>query len=228
MTPSLSSRRIEGQALIELEGISVAYGNRAVLSDVSLTLRAGEEIAITGRSGSGKTSLLLVAAGLLAPATGAARWPGLDADVGRRRAEIAMIFQAPSLIPELSAFENVCLPLRLAGLTRDAARRRAEDSLATFDLSEGADVLPAELSGGQQQRVAAARAIAGRPRVILADEPTGTLNRALAQRMIDELRGAVQELGTCLVIATHDESIARQFDHRSDISDGSLRKSSSR
>jgi ABC-type lipoprotein export system ATPase subunit len=218
------SREVEGRPLIELEGISVAYGSRVIVADVSLTLRAGEEIAITGRSGSGKTSLLLVAAGLLAPAAGAVRWPGLDADLGARRAEIAMIFQAPSLIPELSAFENVCLPLRLAGIARDEARQRAEDSLAAFDFSEGAHVLPAELSGGQQQRVAAARAIAGRPRVIMADEPTGTLNRALAQRMIDELRGAVQELGTCLVIATHDESIARQFDARFDISDGSIRK----
>jgi ABC-type lipoprotein export system ATPase subunit len=214
----------ESQTLIELEGISVAYGTRVVISDVSLSLRVGDEIAITGRSGSGKTSLLLVAAGLLAPAMGEATWPGLDADAGRRRAEIAMVFQAPSLIPELSALENVCLPLRLAGLSRDEARQRAEESLATFDLSEGADALPAELSGGQQQRVAAARSIAGRPRVILADEPTGTLNRALAQRMIDELRGAVRELGTCLVIATHDESIAGQFDTRYDISDGSFKK----
>ena len=213
-----------GVTLVELEGISVAFGTRVVISDVSLSLRVGDEIAITGRSGSGKTSLLLVAAGLLVPATGVAKWPGLDEDAGRRRAEIAMVFQAPSLIPELSALENVCLPLRLAGLSRDEARERAEESLATFDLFEGADALPAELSGGQQQRVAAARSIAGRPRVILADEPTGALNRALAHRMIDELRGAVRALGTCLVIATHDESIARQFDDRYDISDGSFQK----
>lgn len=214
----------ESQPLIELVGISVAYGSRVVLCDVDLSLRAGDEIAITGRSGSGKTSLLLVAAGLLAPAKGAVIWPGLDADSDKRRAEIAMVFQAPSLIPELSALENVCLSLRLAGHSRDDARRRAEDSLTTFDLSDGANALPAELSGGQQQRVAAARSMAGSPRVILADEPTGALNRTLAQRMIDELRGAVRALGTCLVVATHDEFIAGQFDNRYDISDGSFKK----
>ena len=214
----------ESPPLIELIGISVTFGSRVVLSDVDLFLRAGDEIAITGRSGSGKTSLLLVVAGLLAPAMGVVRWPGLDADCNKRRAEIAMVFQAPSLIPELSALENVCLPLRLAGHSRDDARQRAEDSLTTFDLSDGANALPAELSGGQQQRVAAARSIAGGPRVILADEPTGALNRALAQRMIDELRGAVRALGTCLVIATHDEFMAGQFDDRYDISDGSFKK----
>ena len=224
MTNIANPLTLESRTLIELQGIGVAYGSRVVLTDAHLTLHAGEEIAITGRSGSGKTSLLLVSAGLLAPATGTVRWPGLDTDVERRRAEIAMIFQAPSLIPELSALENVCLPLRLGGLSRDEARQRAEDSLATFDLTDGTHVLPAELSGGQQQRVAAARAIAGQPKVILADEPTGTLNRALAQRMIDELRGAVRELKTCLVIATHDETIARQFDSRYDISDGSFKK----
>ena len=224
MTNIANPTMTESQTLIDLAGVGVVYGSRVVLSDVGLTLHAGEEIAITGRSGSGKTSLLLVAAGLLAPTNGAVRWPGLDADVGRRRAEIAMIFQAPSLIPELSALENVCLPLRLGGLSPDEARHFAENSLAIFDLSAGMHVLPAELSGGQQQRVAAARAIAGQPRVILADEPTGTLNRAMAQRMIDELRGAVRELKTCLVIATHDETIAKQLDARYDISDGSFKK----
>jgi ABC-type lipoprotein export system ATPase subunit len=203
----VSSDCSSGELLIELNGVGVSYANRTVFFGVDLSLHVGAEVAITGRSGSGKTSLLLVAAGLLAPTGGSVKWPGLSSDVSRRRSEIALIFQAPSLIPELTALENVCLPLRLTGESLSDSRERGEEAL----------------SGGQQQRVAAARAIAGRPRVILADEPTGALNRALAQTMIDELRGAVNVLQTCLVIATHDQGIASQFEKRIDISDGSAR-----
>jgi ABC-type lipoprotein export system ATPase subunit len=220
---SVSSDYSSGGLLIELNGVGVSFANRTVFFGVDLSLHVGAEVAITGRSGSGKTSLLLVAAGLLAPTCGSVKWPGLSSDMSRRRSEIAMIFQAPSLIPELTALENVCLPLRLTGESLSDSRERGEEALSTFELMASANSLPSELSGGQQQRVAAARAIAGRPRVILADEPTGALNRALAQTMIDELRGAVHVLQTCLVIATHDQGIASQFEKQFDISDGAAR-----
>jgi ABC-type lipoprotein export system ATPase subunit len=191
---------------------SIEYSGLTVLDHVDIDIEAGAELVISGRSGSGKTSLLLVLAGLITPSRGTVAWPGLDPDPVRRRRQIAMVFQAPSLIPELSASENVCLPLRLSGGTIEASTRAASDALehVGLDAAHGR-VLPSEMSGGEQQRVSVARAMAMNPRLLLADEPTGALDRANAVAVIAALQQSARENGSSLVVATHDEEVAEAF-----------------
>jgi ABC-type lipoprotein export system ATPase subunit len=194
--------------LVVAAGVTVQFGSRMVLASCDLTVNPGTQLALTGRSGSGKTSLLLVLAGLVPPAAGTVSWPGLHPDNRRRRAQIGMVFQAPSLVPELTALENVTLPARLHGATREQARTAAERALSLMDLG-AADALPSELSGGEQQRVAIARVIAGRPRLVLADEPTGALDRRTALTVLAALRDEVRDTGGALVLVTHDAELAR-------------------
>jgi ABC-type lipoprotein export system ATPase subunit len=193
-------------------GLSIAFGGTVVLDQVDVDVVVPGELVISGRSGSGKTSLLLVLAGLVPPSAGTVSWPGLAADPGRRREQIALVFQAPSLLPELSAAENVCLPLRLRGWARDASVRAAAEAIEQVGLSvaHGA-VLPHEMSGGEQQRVSVARALATRPRLLLADEPTGALDRTNAAAVIAAMRTSVERDGASLVVSTHDEEVARDF-----------------
>jgi ABC-type lipoprotein export system ATPase subunit len=209
--------------IVEALGAALAY-DTPVLAGIDLDLVAGGELAVTGRSGSGKTSLLLVLSGLIAPTAGSVSWPGLSSDPLRRRAEIALVFQAPSLFPELTALENVCLPLRLRDMPEDEALDAANASLACVGAESVADALPAELSGGQQQRVAVARAIAGRPRLILADEPTGALDRVHARQVLMALRNRARELGACLVLATHELDLATGFHTHVVLADGRIRE----
>lgn len=209
-------------SLVRATGLAVRYGRTQVLSGVDVTLRRGDEVALVGRSGSGKSTLLLALAGLL-PADGHLAWPGLPDDPRERRAAIAMVFQAPSLLPELTATENVALPLRLRGRDRAYAAAAAREALAAVELAEAADALPAELSGGQQQRVAAARAIAGEPTVLLADEPTGALDAATAHRLVAVLREQVRARDGALLLATHDEDLAATLPARLTLSDGAVR-----
>ena len=170
------------------------------------------ELVISGRSGSGKTSLLLVLAGLVPPSSGTVTWPGLAADAIRRREQIAMVFQAPSLVPELTAAENVCLPLRLRGWTRHESILAAAEALEGVGLTVAhGEVLPNEMSGGEQQRVSVARAIATRPRLLLADEPTGALDRINATAVIAALRESVGRDRASLVVSTHDVDVASHF-----------------
>ena len=203
--------------------VGLRYGSRQVLQGVHLAVPAGAQLVLTGRSGSGKTTLLLVLAGLITPSEGTVTWPGLATTPAERRRQIGVVFQAPSLMPELTASENVMLPLRLGGA--DVARsreetRRALDAVAATDL---ADALPSQLSGGQQQRVAIARALAGSHRLVLADEPTGALDRAHAREVALALRAGVAATGGALALATHDPELAASFEHRVDLLDGRLR-----
>jgi ABC-type lipoprotein export system ATPase subunit len=200
--------------LVRAHGIGVRYPGVDALHPVDLDLAPGTQLAVTGRSGSGKTTLLLVLAGLLAPTTATVEWPGLPDDARRRRHEIGMVFQAPSLMPELTARENVVLPLRLRGTSRADADAAAREALATVAAGDVADALPWQLSGGQQQRVAVARVLAGRHRVVLADEPTGALDRVRAHEVALALRDAVAATGGALVVATHDEELAGLFPDR--------------
>jgi predicted ABC-type transport system involved in lysophospholipase L1 biosynthesis ATPase subunit len=211
--------------LIALEGVAIAFGDVTVLEGVDLELRAGTRTAMVGRSGSGKTSLLLVAAGLLAPTVGRVQWPALELDPIRRRRQIAIVFQAPALIPELTALENVCLPLRLAGVEEAAARHAAGEALDAVGLQPREwSVLPAQLSGGEQQRAEVARALAGEPRLVIADEPTGALDRAHADAIVDALCSVVEGGRTALILATHDQQIAARFDRLIVIEDGTARQ----
>jgi len=206
--------------LVRAKDLAVRFGSILVLNRIQVSVEAGSETVVTGRSGSGKTSLLLTLAGLLAPSAGVIEWPGLSEDPAKRRAQIGVVFQAPSLMPELTALENVVLPLRLRGSARDAAGEIARDALSSVAIADIADVLPAQLSGGQQQRVAIARVLAGRPALVLADEPTGALDQDSGAHVIAVLLELVAAMGGALVLATHNEDLAGRFAHRINLDRG--------
>ena len=201
-----------------------AYGSGAgevrALRGVSCTLRPGMQVALTGPSGSGKSTLLHLLAGLDTPTSGTIAWPGLDGSPEGRPGLIAMVFQGPSLLPPLDVTENTALPLLLAGIAETQARERAMAALRDVGLDELAARLPEELSGGQAQRVAVARALAVRPRVILADEPTGQLDSAHAAQVVGLLLDAATILGAALVLSTHDLAIAERLPVRWRMADG--------
>ena len=206
--------------LVRARSLGLRYGEVDILDQVDLDVAPGSHVALTGRSGSGKTTLLLALAGLLPPSRGTVSWPALSPEPALRRAQIGMVFQAPSLMPELTALENVTLPLRLSGWDRPAAVEAAGGALEVVSATDFADALPSQLSGGQQQRIAIARALAGRHRLVLADEPTGALDRAHAHEVALALRDAVAGTGGGLVVATHDPELADLFDQRTTVVDG--------
>jgi ABC-type lipoprotein export system ATPase subunit len=200
------------------------YGSGAgavhALRGVSCTLRPGTQVALTGPSGSGKSTLLHLLAGLDTPTSGTIAWPGLGGSPEGRPGLIGMVFQGPSLLPPLDVTENIALPLLLAGGQETQARERAAAALHDVGLDELAARLPEELSGGQAQRVAVARALAARPRLILADEPTGQLDSAHAAQVVGLLLDAATLLGAALVLSTHDLTIADRFPNRWQMADG--------
>jgi len=180
------------------------------------------QVALTGPSGSGKSTLLHLLAGLDTPTGGTITWPGLDGSPDGRPGLAGMVFQGPSLLPPLDVIENIALPLLLAGCGETAARERAAAALHDVGLDELAARLPEELSGGQAQRVAVARALAARPRVIFADEPTGQLDSAHAAQVAGLLLDAATRLGAGLVLATHDLTIAGRLPSRWQMADGCM------
>jgi ABC-type lipoprotein export system ATPase subunit len=198
------------------------YGAVTALRDVTCAVRPGMQVALTGPSGSGKTTLLHLLAGLETPTSGTIAWPGLDGSPAGRPGLVGMVFQGPSLLPPLDVTENVALPLLLAGCAVSQARQRAAAALRDVGLDELADRLPEELSGGQAQRVAVARALAVRPRVILADEPTGQLDSVHAAQVTGLLLEAATRIGAALVLSTHDLTIASQLPERWQMADGRL------
>src|SRR3954449_6959107 len=209
-----------GALLVRARSLDVRYpGGVDLLRGLDLDVNSGVQMVLTGRSGSGKTTLLLVLAGLLRPTTGDVRWPGLAGDARRRRAEIGMVFQAPSLMAELTSLQNVTLPLRLRGEPVDDAHAAAHEALAALDAADIADALPSQLSGGQQQRIAVARALAGRHRLVLADEPTGALDRDHAHEVVTALQDGVAEANGALLVATHDPELAALFGRRVSLTD---------
>ncbi len=186
----------------------------------SLEVRPGDRIAITGPSGSGKSTLLHLMAGLEPPTVGVVTWAG----TGTRRPshDIGVVFQGPSLIPALSVEENTALPLLLAGLDDTGAGTLAREALAAVGVRGLAAKLPEELSGGQAQRVAVARVLAQRPRLVLADEPTGKLDRTTGRHVLDVLLAAVDELGAALVVTTHDPTVSSRLEQRWSMHEGRL------
>jgi ABC-type lipoprotein export system ATPase subunit len=197
--------------VVESVGVTRAFerGGKAIeaLAPATYRVRAGDRIALMGPSGSGKSTLLHLMAGLDRPSTGEIRWPMLHELGHRRPAKVAVVFQSPSLVPALSVVENVELPLILGGAPGNP-RGAAMDALAQVGLAELARKLPEELSGGQGQRVAMARAMAVRPQLFLADEPTGQLDRPTGQALMDCLLEWLTDSRTALVIATHDPLVA--------------------
>lgn len=188
----------------------------------SCEVHLGELIALTGPSGSGKTTLLHLLAGLDDPTKGTIEWPSIGGHDHLRPGPIAIVFQTPSLLPPLDVVENVALPLLLQGIDRHTARKTAGEALRRLDLELLSAKLPEELSGGQAQRVAVARVLAGRPQLILADEPTGQLDHASGAAIIDALIAAATETGAALIVNTHDTTVAHRLDHHWSMMNGRL------
>nr|WP_294511421.1 ABC transporter ATP-binding protein [uncultured Rhodopila sp.] len=202
-----------------------AAGPVNILRGVALDIARGEAVGLVGPSGSGKTSLLMVLAGLERATSGSVALDGreitgLDEDAlaRLRRESVGIVFQAFHLIPTMTALENVAVPLELAGV-RDAGSR-ARAALDSVGLSHRLTHLPGQLSGGEQQRVALARAFAPEPALLLADEPTGNLDHATGQSVIDLLFALRQHSGTTLLLITHDRDLASRCDRQVHLSDG--------
>ena len=215
------------EALAVARGVSRAYriGGETIVAvrDASCTIAAGDRIALVGPSGSGKSTLLQLLGGIETPTAGEIVWPALGPRDALRPRHIAFVFQNANLLAPLTAGENVELPLVLQGAREAGARAAAADALAAFELAELRDKLPEELSGGQAQRVAFARAVAARPALIFADEPTGQLDSATADRFLDTALALLDASGTALVIATHDERVAARMPLRWSMEHGELR-----
>jgi putative ABC transport system ATP-binding protein len=209
-----------------MQDVALTYGSgpTAVVAvhGATCSVPTGARLAITGPSGSGKSTLLHLMAGLEHPTAGVVTWPALGKDPLGRPGLVGVVFQGPSLIPTLDIVENVALPLVLAGTTDGDAHELAIQALHTLEIDHLARKLPDELSGGQAQRVAIARAMATRPVLILADEPTGQLDRATGAHVIDVLLAAADLLGAAVVISTHDPAVSDRLTTRWRIRDGLL------
>jgi ABC-type lipoprotein export system ATPase subunit len=218
--------------LARCEGAARTYGEhrRAVvaLQPTTCAIFPGARIAVTGPSGSGKSTLLHLLAGLDDPTLGTVDWPSIGPPDVLRPGPVAVVFQGPSLLAPLTVAENVALPLLLAGHADAEAAARADEALARLDLDDLARKLPEEISGGQAQRVAVARALAGGPVLILADEPTGQLDHANAALVVDVLLAAAEERAAALVVATHDPAVSERFPERWEMQDGRLALDASR
>ena len=208
-----------GLALVAIRNLSKYYirGDQVipVLVDIDLDVAAGDFVALMGPSGSGKSTLLNLIAGIDKPSSGEIRVAGVDigelsdADLALwRSANVGFIFQFYNLMPVLTAFGNVELPLLLTSLSRSERRERVDTALALVGLSDRSDHFPNELSGGQQQRVAIARALISDPALIVADEPTGDLDRTTAEEILALLERLNDELGKTIIMVTHDPKAA--------------------
>jgi len=218
--------------MLQMEKLQKVYRTEMVetyaLRDFNLTVNEGEFVAVTGPSGSGKTTFLTIAGLLEAFSGGSYKLDGIDVsrmgDGERsriRNQKIGFIFQAFNLIPDLSVLDNIEVPLRYRGLGSAERRKRAADALSRVGLSARGRHYPAELSGGQQQRVAIARALAGEPRLLLADEPTGNLDSAMA-RSVMELLEELHRDGATIVMVTHDQQLAARAQRNVHVIDGQV------
>jgi putative ABC transport system ATP-binding protein len=192
----------------------------------SCSVHSGARIAIAGPSGSGKSTLLHLLAGLELPTRGSVSWPGLG-DGEQRAGGIGVVFQSPSLIPALDVGENTALPLVIAGVEEPVRRERVAEALALVGIEDLAAKLPDEISGGQAQRVAVARVLAQRPRLLLADEPTGQLDHTAGQRLLDALQAATDHLAAALVVTTHDSAVLERLETRWRMHEGRLHTTTS-
>jgi lipoprotein-releasing system ATP-binding protein len=221
-------------SLLELQNVSFAYGEGQnlvlVLENVNFSVQPGQRIALIGRSGSGKSTLMNILAGLLLPEQGSVVWQGTDITrlsdakrVALRRQTIGVVYQFHHLLPEFSAEENVMLPAMLGGQSVTVSKQLAHKLLEQVGLGHRVGHRPGELSGGERQRVAIARALAGNPKVLLMDEPTGSLDEATADQVLTMLVDLSKETQTSLVIVTHDRRVAAQTDQQFELHHSQLR-----
>ncbi len=212
---------------VEVERLTHAFDGNVVLRDVSFSIEPGELVALTGPSGSGKTTLLQLLGGLDRPTAGRIMVDGIPVHALRhatryRREVVGFVFQLHHLLPALTAQENVQLPMVAAHVPRRERDLRAHELLDEVDLSGRARSLPSSLSGGERQRVAIARALAGQPRLILADEPTGSLDAAATERIWQLLAAVRERHGSTILVASHDASLLRHVDRSLAIRGGAV------
>src|SRR5688500_8352857 len=203
-----------GDAVVEMTNVRKEYSDSIALDGVSLTVRAGEAVAVMGPSGSGKSTLLNMIAGLDRPSSGSVVVHGTDLGVLSetglalfRRRGIGMVFQFFNLLDDLSALDNVALAAQLTGTSAGQARKRAVELFGELGIAHRKNVYPAQLSGGERQRVAVARALMNRPALLLADEPTGALDSRSGEQVMDLLLD-LNQIGQTLLLVTHDERLA--------------------
>ena len=213
--------------VIEARDVTLTLGDTDILRGIDLSVAPGESVALLGASGSGKSSLMAVLAGLEQASTGSVRVAGhdfgaLDEDAlaKARRGRIGIVLQAFHLLPTMTAQENVAVPMELAGT--DDAWARAEAELAAVGLGHRLDHYPSQLSGGEQQRVAIARALGPRPPLVFADEPTGNLDTTTGAAIMDLLFARRAAVGATLVIITHDRHLAERCDRVVTLADGRI------
>lgn len=215
--------------MIDVKGITKSFGKLQVLKGIDLHIDKGEVVSIVGPSGAGKTTLLQIIGTLDKPDGGTVVVDGVDVDglstkklADFRNQHVGFVFQFHQLLPEFTALENIMIPAFIAGKSRQEARKRAEELLDFMGLSDRASHKPNELSGGEKQRVAVARALVNNPAVVLADEPSGSLdskNKSELHRLFFDLR---DKFGQTFVIVTHDESLAELTDRTIHMKDGLL------
>ncbi len=215
--------------MIDIKGIRKSFGSLEVLKGIDLTIDKGEVVSIVGPSGAGKTTLLQIIGTLDRPDAGTILVDGIDVTnlsqkklSDFRNRHIGFVFQFHQLLPEFTAMENIMIPAFIAGTSNKAARQRAEELLRFMNLGDRAHHKPNELSGGEKQRVAVARALVNSPAVILADEPSGSLdtkNKAELHQLFFDLR---DQFGQTFVIVTHDEQLAQLTDRTIHMRDGLL------
>lgn len=231
--PGQGQAGLPGGVIMSAHGLEMSFGQTHALRGVDLDVGAGEVLAVTGPSGSGKSTLLHVMAGVLVPDAGRVDYHGGDVsqdittldEAARSRLrlkEFGFIFQFGQLLPDLSALDNVTIPLLLAGTARRRALAQARETLGELGLSEHLDKRPTQLSGGQAQRAAVARALVTNPRLLFADEPTGSLDSLAAERTMEVLLGSVHSRGAGLVIITHDARVAAYADREVTVRDGRI------
>lgn len=215
--------------MIEAKEINKRYGKLQVLRDVSLSVERGEVVSIVGASGAGKTTLLNIIGTLDRPDSGSVLYGGEDitrlsekALAAFRNRNIGFVFQFHQLLPEFTMVENVALPALIAGESRSRAMARASELLEMMRLADRLDHKPSQLSGGERQRVAVARALINNPQVVLADEPSGSLDTANKQELHRLFFTLRDQLRQTFIIVTHDESLARQADRTIRMSDGAI------
>lgn len=218
-----------GAGEVRLVGVTKSYGETVALAGVDVSIGSGESVAVMGPSGSGKTTLALAVAGIVQPDVGQV-WVGSKELTGCSERErttfrlraIGLVFQAGHLMGDLTAEENIALPLMFAGQTRRKAVHVARSWLGPLGLDGVGSRRPGELSGGQAQRVAIARAMVVRPPVLIADEPTGALDQETGAAVMGALTQMCAGLGSTLIVVTHDAAVAAQLARRIDVVDGRI------
>lgn len=215
--------------MIEIEHINKFYGQLQVLRDVCVTINRGEIVSIIGPSGAGKTTLLQIIGTLDEPQSGVVKYDGVDVlklkgrELARfRNHNIGFVFQFHQLLPEFTTIENVAMPALIDGMKIVEAKKRAAELLDFLGLADRTEHKPSQLSGGERQRVAVARALMNKPEVILADEPSGSLDSQNKQELHDLFFKLRDELKQTFVIVTHDESLARDSDRIIHMKDGAI------